>query len=387
LVGLCLATLTIPTADAGAQTVVSLTFDDGVASQYEIARPQLVAHGMLATFYVNSGKVGKGSQYMSWAQVDRLHAERQEIAGHTIDHVLLSVPGAISASEARRQICDDAAALRARGYQVLDFAYPYGVGASDAAVKAAIQQCGFVSARKYGDLRGPDCPGAGCPLAEAIPPTDPYAVKTTGAPAGPLTLAQLKAWVRQAEGGGGGWVPIVFHQIDSSGQDFTVSPSTFAAFLDWLKARESRGTVVKTVRSVMGFPDPASPSPPGRSPAASTLRKPADTATAFASLSARKRQRIGKLYVSATMGEPGTLIAGGTVRVPNAARTYRFKTAFAKAVPGVRVRLRLRLSKEGLRAARAQLRRHRKLTARLTITARDKAGNANAVRRTVKLRR
>ena len=90
----------------------------------------------------------------------------------------------------------------------------------------------------------------------------------------------------------------------------------------------------------------------------------ATPATAFASLKARKRQRIGRLYVSAAMREPGTLSATGTVNVPNTARAYRFKTANARAVPGVLVRLRLKLSKEGLRGARKHLRRHRTLRAR-----------------------
>ena len=196
LLGLCLAALTLPTAEADAQTVVSLTFDDGTASQYDAARPQLLARGMLATFYVNSGNIGRGPPYMSWAQVDRLHADRHEIAGHTIDHVLLD-PGAVSGSEARRQVCDDAAALRARGYQVLNFAYPYGVGATYPAVRAALQECGFVSARKYGDLRGPDCPGAACPLAETIPPADPYAINSTGAQVGPLTSPRLTVSCRR----------------------------------------------------------------------------------------------------------------------------------------------------------------------------------------------
>jgi peptidoglycan/xylan/chitin deacetylase (PgdA/CDA1 family) len=386
LLGLCFVALTIPAADAGAQTVVSLTFDDGNASHYEIARPQLIAHGMLATFYVNSGKIGTGPAYLSWPQLDRLNADGHEIAGHTIDHALLS-PGAISASEARRQICDDGAALRGRGYHVVDFAYPYGLGATNPVVQAALHECGFVSARMYGGLRGPDCPGVGCPPAERIPPADPYAVNSTGNTGGPLTLAQLRSWVRQAENSGGGWVPIVLHLLDDSGQNFTVTPSTFAAFLDWLQARESRGTVVRTVRSVMlGFPDPEPPSSPVPL-AASTFWKATDTATAFASLRARKLQRIGRLYVSAAMDEPGTISAGGAVSLASASRTHRFKTASAKAVPGVLVRLRLRLSKRGLRAARKHLRRHRKLKARLTITARDQAGNTTTAKRTVRLRR
>ncbi len=46
-----------------------------------------------------------------------------EIGGHTLTHVdLVTVP----ATEARRQICDDRAALVAMGFPVTSFAYPFG---------------------------------------------------------------------------------------------------------------------------------------------------------------------------------------------------------------------------------------------------------------------
>src|SRR3954447_16796614 len=39
-----------------AQTVVSLAFDDGIATQ-NFARTQLAAHSMHGTFYINSGNI------------------------------------------------------------------------------------------------------------------------------------------------------------------------------------------------------------------------------------------------------------------------------------------------------------------------------------------
>jgi peptidoglycan/xylan/chitin deacetylase (PgdA/CDA1 family) len=41
-------------SSASAQTIVSLTFDDGIETQYEVAGPLLAAHGMHGTFYINS---------------------------------------------------------------------------------------------------------------------------------------------------------------------------------------------------------------------------------------------------------------------------------------------------------------------------------------------
>jgi peptidoglycan/xylan/chitin deacetylase (PgdA/CDA1 family) len=376
--------LSVPGAAARAETVVSLTFDDGIASQFQQARPALIQHGMLGTFFINSGNVGKpGPYYMSWGDVDRLNAERNEIGGHTIDHVRLSGTGAVPPIEARRQICVDATNLRVHGYQIIDFAYPYGAGSTNATVRQALQECGFVAARRYGDLRGPDCTASDCPPAENIPPDDPYGINSTGAQAGPLTLRTLQSWVEQAEDEGGGWVPIVFHEIDNSGQHDTVSPSTFAAFLDWLQPRVGIGTVVKTVRSVMGFPDPPLPVPKPQPVTAFAAAVTADRTTAFASLKVRSRQHLRNLRVSAAMAEPGTLSAHGTVTL---GKRYRLKKVKADAIPGQLVTLRPVLTEKGLGAVKRALHRHRVVQAVITVVARDAAGNVQSATRTITLR-
>jgi len=53
-----------PIAVARAQTIVSLTFDDGIATQNQI-RPVLASHGMHGTFYIIDGFVGANSYYMT----------------------------------------------------------------------------------------------------------------------------------------------------------------------------------------------------------------------------------------------------------------------------------------------------------------------------------
>jgi peptidoglycan/xylan/chitin deacetylase (PgdA/CDA1 family) len=44
---------------APTQTVVSLTFDDGTATQY-VARLLFASHAMHGTFYINSSRLGAG---------------------------------------------------------------------------------------------------------------------------------------------------------------------------------------------------------------------------------------------------------------------------------------------------------------------------------------
>src|SRR5438094_491664 len=58
------------TGQARAETVVSLTFDDGIATQYNLAGPLLASHGMHGTFFINSGNVGTDPYFMSWSDID-----------------------------------------------------------------------------------------------------------------------------------------------------------------------------------------------------------------------------------------------------------------------------------------------------------------------------
>jgi peptidoglycan/xylan/chitin deacetylase (PgdA/CDA1 family) len=361
--------------------VVSFTFDDGIQTQYDSARPVLNQYGWHGTFYVNSGTVQTDAYYMSWSELATLAAQGQEIGGHTVDHMRLDT---LTAAQAHSEICDDAAAIRAHGLVVNAFAYPNGVGYNIPAVRSALAECGYTSARTYGELRGPDYPTSAV-VSESIPPADPYHVRTPGYQPNPISLQQLKDWVTQAEPVGG-WVPLVFHNIcgppcpDPRADASSVSAADFAAFAQWLNGEVARGAVeVKTVRAVISPPPPPEPPQP--------VRAFKDTATAFASLKVRKRQRIGKLYVTAAMIEGGTLSASATVSVPNVSRVFKFKRVTKPAVAGKRVKLRLRISKKGLRAAKRALRRHKRLKAKITITATDAVGNSKSAKRTVKLRR
>ncbi len=254
---LAAAALLAAVAPSGARaaTVVSFTFDDGIASQ-TIAGSSLAAHGMRGTFFINSGNVGSSSYFMTWSQVDALADAGNEIAGHTVDHKRLTD---LTADQQHHEICDDAATLRGRGYTITDFAYPYGAGSTSAPVRQALLDCGYLSARKFGDLYSSGCTDPSCPYTESIPPRDPYGIRTPEWYPGEYTLSDLEGFVTQAEIHGGGWVPLVLHDICNQCADSSVSSATMNAFLDWLQARASSGTVVETVSAALGGPPPPPP--------------------------------------------------------------------------------------------------------------------------------
>ncbi len=197
---------------------------------------------------------------MTWSQISSIAADGNEIAGHTITHPYLN---SISAAQDRSEVCDSAATLRNRGFNITSFAYPHGEGTKNSAVQQALKDCGYTSARKVSGLRSADCDN--CSYAETIPPGSKYAIKSNDWLDVPLTVAELERYVTQAEQHGGGWVPLMFHDICSCGAS-SISSGDFSKFLDWLKARAVLGTLVATENDVItgnfSAPPPVQPPPP-----------------------------------------------------------------------------------------------------------------------------
>ena len=223
-------------------TVVSLTFDDGTADQYRVRRV-LRTRGVRATFFVSSGIIGRRG-YLTWRQLRRLRDDGHEIGGHSLTHANLMTA---DAAERRRQVCVDRQNLRRRGFAATTFAHPYGT--SDAALEAVVRGCGYRAARGgAGRLWGPtpgDC--GSCPPAETIPPLNRYHVRAISAPS---ALTDLQAHVLAAERHGGGWLAFGFHNVCNGCSELSVSLGTFVAFVDWLRGRAARGTVIRPMRAV-----------------------------------------------------------------------------------------------------------------------------------------
>jgi peptidoglycan/xylan/chitin deacetylase (PgdA/CDA1 family) len=159
----------------------------------------------------------------------------------------------LPADEARREVCIDRATLAGWGFRVTSFAYPYA--SHNRSVEAIARDCGYNSARLGSGIRRPgtspgNCPH--CPVAETIPPANPYTIRTLQAIDPSWTLADLKGVVTNAEDHGGGWVVLVFHHVCDDNCPLSTSPAVLDAFSAWLKSREVRGTQVKTVDQVIG---------------------------------------------------------------------------------------------------------------------------------------
>jgi peptidoglycan/xylan/chitin deacetylase (PgdA/CDA1 family) len=91
---------------------VVLTFDDGFKDQYTNAYPLLKKYGFVATFFIITRFADEERpEYMSWSEIELLHADGMEIGSHSythpsligksFDYVVWQVLGSKQAIEAR----------------------------------------------------------------------------------------------------------------------------------------------------------------------------------------------------------------------------------------------------------------------------------------------
>jgi peptidoglycan/xylan/chitin deacetylase (PgdA/CDA1 family) len=220
---------------------------------------------MTATYYVITIDSDESHRCcMSWAQLDTLQAEGNDIGGHTVDHPNLD---AMTRAQMVQEICGSRQDLISNGIaDPRSFAYPFGL--SNATAESVVRQCGYSTARVGGDISSSDTT-PGPPYTETIPPRDSYAVGTIAVDGPkPEKLRDLERFVSAAAANGGGWLVITFHDVcDAKASDYSACMATFGSivdtvfgrFLDWLQATGQPGgappgVIVRNVCQVMNCP-------------------------------------------------------------------------------------------------------------------------------------
>ena len=108
-----------PTLDGS----VVFTFDDGLASDYEIAFPILRGHGCCADFFVTSSTVGKAG-YVGWEQLKEMDQAGMSIQSHGSQHTPLTL---LNSSVLRDQLLSGKMEIEDRlGKKVEFLAAPFG---------------------------------------------------------------------------------------------------------------------------------------------------------------------------------------------------------------------------------------------------------------------
>jgi hypothetical protein len=233
-------------ASAVVPTIVTIEWHDGNADQVG-ALPILQGHGMHATFLVNTGPILAGDAgKLTVADLRSFFLAGNEIAGHTLDHVNIQP---LSTADARYEVCTDRNNLLAMGFLPRSLAYPFA--SFDGGSEDVAHYCNYndASATAGLTLKGP--------VANTVPPTDPYAIRTVNAVKKSTKLATLEKYVLAAEASaqanGSAWTIFVFHHLcDAHCGPYVVSAAKFGAFLDFLETEAANGVVVETMADVVG---------------------------------------------------------------------------------------------------------------------------------------
>jgi peptidoglycan/xylan/chitin deacetylase (PgdA/CDA1 family) len=244
-------------------TVVSLTFDDQWEDEWLYGQPLMQQYGFLGTYYVITSDSDNGyGCCMSWAQLDTLEAQGNDVGGQTIDHPDLT---SLTVAQMQAELCGSRQDMINNGIpDPVSMAYPFGD--YNTTVESVAGQCGWLTARVGGGISNSNTTPT-APYVETIPPQNPLALRTIAVDAAAdENLPDLEAFVDAASAHGGGWLPITFHDVcDANASDYStcmsqygsVQDTVFGQFLSWLAnagqpGGAPAGVVVQDVCQVMG---------------------------------------------------------------------------------------------------------------------------------------
>jgi hypothetical protein len=112
-----------------------------------------------------------------------------------------------------------------------------------------------------------------------------------------------------------------------------------------------------------------------------------DTSPPIERVALKRKQDVDRLVLFVRSNEDAIVTVRATVSVPAAAaRTVRFKAVRKAVTAGKRKKIRLRLSRRRKKLVKRALHSGRKLKAKITVTAKDAAGNTTVKKRRVRLK-
>ncbi|MFH1858000.1 MAG: polysaccharide deacetylase family protein [Candidatus Omnitrophota bacterium] len=120
---------------------VSLTFDDGLESDYSLTLPILKRHGFSATFFVNPAQLGKEG-YLTAETLRELNREGMAIGSHGSGHVFLT---RLSTSELEKEVAGSKAELESLLQREVSF-FSVPRGRYNRRTLEAIRQSGYRAA-------------------------------------------------------------------------------------------------------------------------------------------------------------------------------------------------------------------------------------------------
>ncbi len=209
--------------------IVSLTFDDGLASTYNNGLPILKQYGFVSTQYLVSGLLNT-SGYMTTAMAAAFKTQGSELGSHTVTHPILTT---LSSTKLTQELSNSQSTLRSLfGTDVaIDFATPSG----------EYNQTVLNSIKKY--YQSHRSVDVGYNSKDDF---DPYNIRVQNIQLS-TTPAEVSSWVAQAIKDKT-WLVIVYHGVDNGGDAYSVTPTNFATEMS---ALQSTGVSVQTISQAL----------------------------------------------------------------------------------------------------------------------------------------
>ena len=199
---------------------VTLRFDDGWFSQYQVALPKMKSAGLKGTFFIVTKQLSDNgySGFMSTSQIKDLYSAGNEIGAHTRTHPYLSQ---LSSTDQQNEIQGSRNDLLAMNVgPITSFAYPFGD--YDSTTLNLVENDGFSDAAATLD-------------GDVTLSSDKYQLQRQSMESN-VTFTQAQKWIDNAIANKE-WLILSFHQIDTSGVQYSISPTIFNQIVDYLKQK------------------------------------------------------------------------------------------------------------------------------------------------------
>lgn len=216
------------------EPIITVSFDDGWESVYTKGLPVLQKNGIRTTQYVITD-VYNNPSYMSIAQLKSMQASGHEIASHTISHPDLTQ---LDDKQLMRELVESQSSLEKQFGPIKDFTSPYG--AYNAHTLSLIGKYYRSQKNAEGDPAANELEAIN--IRSSFNPLNikSYSVRNN------TTLYDLTKLIKSAQANNG-WLILTYHQIDYSGETFSVNPDEFASQMALLFNTNTRSATIGQV--------------------------------------------------------------------------------------------------------------------------------------------
>jgi len=210
--------------------ILTLTFDDGLKSQYEIAFKEMQKENIKGTLFLLADWEGlfEGRELMSFEEAKEMQNEGWEIGSHTLDHLSLTI---LSEEEMKEELEKSKDILENKGFEIKTIAFPFG-SYNENVIKETKKH--YLASRPMEDG------------FNSIENPNFYDLKSKWVMK-KYSSEEICSWIEKANNEGK-WLILDFHNIGEEQTPWDFSEQKFNEVLECIKNEEIK---VKTIKEVL----------------------------------------------------------------------------------------------------------------------------------------